>query len=116
LEAAASLLLLAVGMIAGLEMIRVSRQGVQSGYLTTRAVTMAEALMEEKLSIPYRALSAAAGEGTDAVEGFRRFWTVKPDGTGGRFIVIRVRVEWNDPAGRPHGLGLAALRAEGTVP
>lgn len=116
IEVMVSLLILAIGIVAGLGMTQAGQNGLEAGRRISHATGLAQAMMEEEVSISYAELLGGNLEGEDAVDGFRRTWTVSPDRPGAHWLTIQITVEWKDRTGRSHQVRLVTLRAEGVVP
>lgn len=116
IEVVVSMLILAIGMVAGLGMAQTGQGGLEAGRRISYAAGLAQAKMEETVSMTYPDLLSGNLEGQDDWGGFVRTWTVLPDTPQPRRSTIRVTVEWKDKAGRPHRMGLVTLRSEGVVP
>src|SRR3989304_2622676 len=116
IEVVVSMLILAIGMVAGLGMTQAGQNGLEAGRHLSYATGLAQAIMEEEVSISYAELLGGSLEGEDEVDGFRRIWAIQPDTPGTRFLTIQVAVEWKGKTGRPHQMQLVSIRAEGVVP
>jgi prepilin-type N-terminal cleavage/methylation domain-containing protein len=116
IEVIVSMLVLAIGMVAGLGMIQAGLVGIETGRHLTYTTGLARAQMEEKLSIPYSDLLRQGLEGQDLFDRYTRTWTVEPDIPDTHLATIHTAVEWKDTRGRFHRFQVAAVRAEGVVP
>jgi prepilin-type N-terminal cleavage/methylation domain-containing protein len=115
-EVLVCMVLLAVGMTAGLGMTRAAQSGLNAGRDISRAAALAQAKMEEEMAANYTELVNGETTGREDLDGFSRTWTIRPGAVCVHCAAIRVSVEWPDPSGRPHHVILAALRSEGVVP
>lgn len=116
IEVIVSMLILAVGMMAGLGMTQTGQTGLVFGHQITYATGLVQAKMEESLSMPYAELSRGGLEGEEDLGGFIRTRSILLDQPRLHCLTLRVTVEWRDKAGRPHRVQFATLRAEETVP
>lgn len=116
IEVVVSMLILAIGMVAGLGMTQAGQNGLEAGRRLSYATGLAQAKMEEEAAISYTDLLRGNLEGEDEMDGFSRTWAIQPNAPGTRFLTIQITVEWKDKTGRPHRVQLATLRAEGVVP
>ena len=116
IEVVVSMLILAVGMVAGLAITQAGQTGMEAGRHLSEAVGLAQANMEEMRSLSYDELSGGDLESEEDVNGFKRISTVEPDAPGRHFMTLRVTVEWKDKTGRPHRTQLVTVRSTGVVP
>ncbi len=116
IEVIVSMLVLAVGMVAGLGMIKAGLIGMEAGRHMTYASGIARAKMEEKLSIPYSDLLNQGLEGLEMIDGYNRTWIVQPDFPDDHLVTIQTTVEWKDSGSKSHRLQVVVVRAEGVVP
>jgi hypothetical protein len=116
IEVLVCMLLLAIGMISGLGMTHAGQIGLESGRRITTAAGLAQAKMEERVSMAYSDLVRGDLKGKEDLDGFIRTWQILPDTPGAHYVTIHVAMEWADQAGRSHRLQLVTLRSEGVVP
>lgn len=116
IEVIMSMLILAVGMTAALGMARTGHAGLETGRRISYLTGLAQAKIEEELSLPYAALLGGDLEGEDEADGFRRTWTILPDTPGAGCLTIRVGMEWSDKTGGTHRMEFITLRTDGVVP
>jgi len=116
IEVVVSMLILAFGMISGLGMTRASQTGLDAGRRISEAAALAQAKMEEEISMPYDALIQGSFEDRDNPEGFIRTCTIQVGAPQPYFSTIHVAVEWTDKTNRTHRLALATVRSKGVVP
>jgi hypothetical protein len=110
------MLILAVGMISGLGMTQASQTGLDSGRRISAAAALAQAKMEEDISMPFDGLILGPLEDQDYPEGFIRTRTIQIDTPYPHFATIHVAVKWTDKTNRTHTLALTTLRSKGVVP
>ena len=110
------MVILAIGMAGALGMIKAGLIGMETGRDLTTATGLARAIMEEKLSVPYRDLMKEGPHGQDHVNGHARTWTVMPGDPEARLATIHITVQWKDGRDKNHQIEVAAVRAEGVVP
>jgi prepilin-type N-terminal cleavage/methylation domain-containing protein len=115
-EVLVCLVLMAVGMMAGLGMTKAAQSGLNAGRDISRAAALAQAKMEEEMAASYKELVHGETAGSEDLDGFFRTWTILPGTVCEHCASIRVTVEWPDPSGRLHHVNLAAVRSEGVVP
>jgi type IV pilus assembly protein PilV len=116
IEVIVSMLVLAVGMVAGLGMIQAGLVGIETGRHMTYATGLARAQMEEKLSVPYSDFLRQGLKGEDLFDRYTRTWIVEPDFPNTHLVTIHTVVEWKDTRGKLHRFQVATVRAEGIVP
>src|SRR3972149_7125136 len=109
IEVVVSMLILAIGMVAGRGMTQAGQNGLEAGRHLSYATGLAQAIMEEEVSISYAGLLGGSLEGEDEVDGFRRIWAIQPNTPGTRFLTIQGTVDWEDKTGRPHQMELRVL-------
>jgi len=116
IEVVVSMLILAVGMISGLGMTQASQIGLDAGRRISAAAALAQAKMEEEISMPFDGLIQEPFENQDYPEGFIRTRTIQIDAPYPHFATIHVAVKWTDKTNRTHTLALATIRSKGVVP
>jgi len=116
IEVLVGMVLLAVGMIAGLGMTKAAQIGTKGGNDLTEAAALAQTGMEEKVGIRYSELVHGESEGRVESDGFIQTWKVMDGTPCSHCASIRVSVEWPDKTGRLHSVDLASVRSEGIVP
>jgi len=116
MEVLVCMVLLGIGMIAGLGMGQAGQIGLESGRRFTTAAGLAQAKMEENVSRNYADLVRGDLEGLEDLDGYIRTWKIIPDSPVAHCVMIRVALEWPGRAGRFHHLQLVTVRSEGVVP
>jgi len=116
IEVLVCMVLMAVGMMAGLGMTRAAQSGLDTGRDISKAAALAQATMEEKMAANYSDLVHGETVGREDLDGFFRTWTLLPGAVCEHCAAIRVSVEWPDRSGRLHHVNLATVRTEGVVP
>ncbi|HUK55802.1 MAG TPA: prepilin-type N-terminal cleavage/methylation domain-containing protein [Nitrospiria bacterium] len=116
IEVVVSMLILAVGMIAGLGMTHAGQAGLDAGRRISTAAAFAQAKMEEEISMSYGTLFQGSLAGEDHPEGFLRTWTIQRNAPCPHCLTIRVAVGWVDKKGRNHSTALVTVRTQSVVP
>ena len=116
IEVMVGMILLAIGMMAGLGMNEAGSRGLDAGYRISRASGLAQAKMEEILAGSYFEMSRSNFPGGDEIDGFRRTWSIFPDTPGSHHLTLQVTVEWKDRLGQVHPLQVVTVRSKGVVP
>ena len=116
IEVMVSMIILAIGMMAGLGMSQAGSRGLDVGYRISRASGLAQAKIEEILASSYSELSQANSPEEDEVDGFNRIWSVLQDTPGPDYFTLLVRVEWMDSWDRIHPVEMVTVRSKGIVP
>jgi prepilin-type N-terminal cleavage/methylation domain-containing protein len=116
IEVVVSMAILAIGMSAGLGMALASQAGLEAGRRTSYATGLAQAGMEEAVSLPYAGLLEQDRVVEDELDGFRRTRTIRPDTPAAHLVTLQVVTTWRDRTGRPHRVRLVTIRSAGVVP
>src|SRR3972149_10423657 len=96
IEVVVSMLILAIGMVAGRGMTQAGQNGLEAGRHLSYATGLAQAIMEEEVSISYAELLGGSLEGEDEGDGFRRIWAVQPNTAGTHFLTLHITGAWEE--------------------
>ena len=116
IEVLVGLLLLSLGMAAGLEMMRAGNAGMETGRHLTTATGLARSKAEEMLAMRYWDLIEGEREGQETINGYTRIWTLKPGVPYDHLMEIEIVIIWKDSRGREHKKKVRVIRGEGVVP
>lgn len=116
IEVLVCLMILSLGMVAGLGMTQAGRSGFEAGRRLSVATALAQGEIE---GINLKAADLLTGplvhtrQTTDGMTLTRR---IEPATPGTNLYTIRVEVLWRSGTGTDHRLAIAALRAAGVAP